>query len=70
MSTSPEEFFDIVDETGIPTGQVVSREEAHRDKLWHRTTQIWIVNSNGEILCQKRSRFKDAHPGEWQSFFG
>lgn len=67
----PEEFLDIVDENDIPTGEIKSREEVHRDqKDWHRTVSIWIVNSQGQFLCQQRSWKKDGDPGMWQSFFG
>lgn len=66
-----EEYFDIVDENNQPLNFQISRKEAHANLIhWHRTTHIWIVNSNREILCQKRSIHKDADPGVWQSFFG
>lgn len=66
-----QEYFDIVDENNIPTGEVKSRDEVHRQKTdWHRAVHIWIVNDRGEILCQQRSWKKDGNPGMWQSFFG
>lgn len=65
-----QEFFDIVDENNIPTGEVRSREEVHREKKdWHRAVHIWIINNRSEILCQQRSWKKDGNPGMWQSFF-
>ncbi len=68
---SSQEFFDIYTEDNNPTGKVVSRAEAHHTlTYWHRTTHIWIVNDNGDILCQQRSFSKDSNPGKWQSFFG
>lgn len=67
----PQELFDIVDENNIPTGEIKSRDEVHREKKdWHRTTNIWIINNRGEVLCQQRSWKKDGNPGMWQSFFG
>lgn len=66
-----QEFFDIVDENNIPTGEVKSRDEVHCEKKdWHRAVHIWIINNRGEILCQQRSWKKDGNPGKWQSFFG
>ena len=66
-----QEFLDIVDENDIPTGEVKSRTEVHQDKkYWHRTVSIWIVNSQGQFLCQQRSWKKDGNPGKWQSYFG
>lgn len=67
----PQEFFDIVDENNIPTGETKSRDLVHREKKdWHRAVHIWIINNRGEILCQQRSWKKDGNPGKWQSFFG
>ena len=41
----------------------VSRIEAHRYGVWHRTVSIFVVNSYGEILLEKRSPLKDLFPG-------
>ena len=61
------EYLDIVDENGQPTGETVSREEAHQKGIRHRTAHVWIVrNFRGEkmqILLQKRSQEKDSFPG-------
>lgn len=60
------EWLDIVDENGVPTGQVVSRQEAHRLGLRHRTSHVWIVRrreGNLQVLLQKRSEGKDSYPG-------
>ena len=61
-----EEYFDIVDENGIPTGETVSREIAHRDGIRHRTAHVWVIRPSDtgyEILPQKRSMEKDSFPG-------
>ncbi len=60
------EYFDICDSSGRPTGEMISREEAHEKGVPHRTAHVWIVRSsqNGpEILLQKRSSNKDSFPG-------
>lgn len=60
------EYLDIVDENGIPTGEIIERSLAHRTGIRHRTTHIWIVRKRGEsvqILLQKRSQNKDSFPG-------
>ena len=60
------EYFDIVDENGWPTGGIVSRNEAHRLGIPHRTSHVWIVRPSAkghEILLQKRSEQKDSFPG-------
>lgn len=60
------ECFDVVDEQGRPTGEVVSREVAHRDGIRHRTAHIWVARRAGgraQVLLQKRSAGKDSYPG-------
>jgi isopentenyl-diphosphate delta-isomerase type 1 len=59
------EYFDILDESGSLTGKQATREEAHEKGLWHRVAHIWIVNSKGEVLIQKRSPQKDSYPNMW-----
>ncbi len=61
-----EEYFDVCSEDGLPTGQTVSRDEAHREGILHRTSHVWIVRETAgrpEILLQKRSADKDSYPG-------
>ena len=61
-----EEIFDIVDENGEPTGKTVSRSEAHRNGIRHRTAHVWLwrgAKDGFEILLQKRSDDKDSFPG-------
>ncbi len=60
------ELLDIVDENGIPTGETVEREVAHRNGVPHRTSHVWIVRKKAErieILLQKRCANKDSFPG-------
>jgi isopentenyldiphosphate isomerase len=60
------EWLDIVDEKGIPTGEVVERKIAHARGILHRTAHVWILRDRGrgtEVLLQKRSADKDSHPG-------
>ena len=64
------EVLDIVDESGRPTGETVSREEAHREGILHRTAHVWVVREEGgrtEILLQKRSEEKDSFPGMYDT---
>ena len=60
------EYFDIVDENGIPTGETIERSIAHSNGSLHRSAHIWIyriVDGHVEVLLQKRSREKDSFPG-------
>ena len=60
------EYLDICDENGQPTGQCITRSEAHRQGILHRTAHVWIVrkeNGRTEVLLQKRSMQKESFPG-------
>lgn len=59
------EKIDIVDKDGRPTGKWASRKVIHKNGLRHKTVHIWIVNSKGQILIQKRSPQKESHPNMW-----
>ncbi len=66
-----EELLQIVDpETGEPTGEHLPRKEVLERKLWCRTTNVFILNSQGEILCHQRSLSKERFPGNWSTHFG
>lgn len=60
------EYFDITDEKGLPTGKLISREQAHREGIRHRTAHVWVVREWGgrtQVLLQKRAKNKDSFPG-------
>ena len=59
------EYIDIYNSDGKPLGIKKSREEAHNKGLWHKGVHIWIINSKGEILIQKRSPNVANHPNKW-----
>ena len=64
------EFFDIVDENGIPTGKTVARDIAHSEGILHRTAHVWVVKPSDHgfsILLQKRSMEKDSFPGQYDT---
>ncbi len=61
----PVEYLDIVTSTGMPTGKRVSRNEVHRTGLWHKTVHVWVMNTEMDILLQKRSQLKESYPGLW-----
>ena len=60
------EYLDIVDENGIPTGEIIERKRAHEEGIMHRTSHVWLLRKyNGcvQILLQKRCDTKDSFPG-------
>jgi len=59
------EMLDIFDEQGNPTGQAKDRFSVHRDGLWHRSVHVWIMNSRGKLLIQRRSAGKVDNPNKW-----
>lgn len=68
---SHDELLQVVDqENGEPTGELVPRSVLIRDRLWCRTTNIFILNEKGEILCHERSKNKERFPGAWSTHFG
>ncbi len=57
-------------ENGKPTGEVLPRNMAIANKAWCRSTNVYILNSRGEILCHKRSMQKERLPGAWYTHLG
>jgi len=63
------EYIDIIDESGKPTGEVKSRDEVHKKGLLHNHVHVWIFNSKGEVLLQKRAASKKIYPNMWAMAF-
>lgn len=60
------EYLDVVDENGVPTGEIVDRQTAHREGKRHRTAHLWLLRRREgrvQLLLQKRSAEKDSYPG-------
>ena len=60
-----EEYLDVIDENGVPTGKTVERSVAHREGFPHRTSHLWLVrrrNGRIQVLLQKRAMTK-SFPG-------
>jgi 16S rRNA (adenine1518-N6/adenine1519-N6)-dimethyltransferase len=60
------EIFDVVDENDVPIG-IATRAEVHAKNLIHRAVHVFVLNRNGDLYLQKRSRLKDMNPGVWDS---
>lgn len=60
-----EELFDVLNEKGEYTGIIENREKCHKDGLWHKAVTIFIINSKGQVLLQKRSSKKKLWPNMW-----
>ncbi len=60
------EIFDVVDENDVPVG-TARRSVVHAKNLIHRAVHVFVLNRNGDLYLQKRSRLKDMNPGVWDS---
>ena len=54
----------LVDEADTPLGKM-EKIEAHRKALLHRAFSVFIFNSKGEMLLQRRAAGKYHSPGLW-----
>ncbi len=66
MVENMEEIFDIYTRDGKYLG-TETRTACHSENpgFYHKPVWIWIINSNNEILVQKRAAFKLNHPNKW-----
>lgn len=55
----------VLDGDGNPTGEKELKSKVHNKGLFHWSVHLWIYNSKGEILFQKRSLRKKLFPGLW-----
>lgn len=67
---NPDELLFSVDENNNPIEPQL-RSVSHTKRIWHRCCHVYIIDlSKHQVLCQKRSMFKDNNPGLWEPFFG
>lgn len=59
------EFFDVLNEKGEYIGKIETREKCHAEGLWHKAVAMFIINSKGQVLLQKRSANKKMWPNMW-----
>ncbi|CAN0134816.1 unnamed protein product [Ectocarpus sp. 6 AP-2014] len=60
----------VLSEPPRPAGFRKARGLVHADGDWHRSVHIWLHNSKGELVLQKRSSSKDTFPGMWDVSVG
>ena len=60
------EWLEVVNERDEVVG-VERRGVIHERGLMHRSAQVLVFNSAGELFLQKRSAAKDEFPGLWDS---
>lgn len=59
------ELWDLYNADGIKTGNVVERDNSIEEGYYHLAVEVWIVNSNSQVLIQKRSANKKTLPNIW-----
>ncbi len=58
------ELIAVLNENGQKTGQILDKEIIHQNGLWHQEVAVWIFNSKGEILVQRRAATKKMNPNQ------
>lgn len=64
------EQYEVVDEQGHQTGQFFDMRTIHANQLWHEVVNVWVINTQGEILMQLRGPGVDLSPNVWDVTIG
>ena len=66
------ELWDVYDVNRKFTGKVIDRhsDEKLKDGEYHLVVEAIIINFKGEILLNKRSKFKNKYPSMWEGTGG
>ncbi len=64
-----EELFETYDEAGRPLG-LMARHRVHTLGAWHRSAHVFLFNSAGALLVQRRAADKDLYPDLWDYSVG
>ena len=59
------EYWDVYDAQGNKTGRVRPKGDAFAPDERHLAMELWIWNSRGEVLLQKRADTVEILPGMW-----
>ena len=65
-----QEWFPVIEPSGLVVGKA-SRNYCHSGaKPLHPVVHLHVIDRNGRIYLQKRSRHKDIQPGKWDTAVG
>ena len=67
LEYTPNEIWDIFDESGNKNGRVIERGQPMYDGEYHLAVHVWIHNRKGEWLISKRSPEKKSSPNIWEA---
>lgn len=59
-----EELLQVLTENGEPTGKLEKRSVVHDKGLFHMEVALFVYNSKGEVLLQRRSKNKRSNPNK------
>ena len=65
-----DEWFPVVDATGLVLGKATRRECHNGSKKLHPVIHLHVFNEAGDLYSQKRSETKDIQPGKWDTAVG
>nr|WP_321520718.1 NUDIX domain-containing protein [uncultured Macellibacteroides sp.] len=65
-----DEWFPVVDATGLVLGKATRRECHNGSKKLHPVIHLHVFNEAGDLYLQKRSETKDIQPGKWDTSVG
>lgn len=55
--------IDVLDESGLRTGEVLSRSDTHRLGKLHRVVHLYLFDTKDRLLLQRRASTVDHFPG-------
>lgn len=61
----PMELWDLLNDRGEPTGKTMIRGEKLRLGQYHLVVHIWVADSKGRLLIQRRADHLLLMPGVW-----
>jgi 8-oxo-dGTP pyrophosphatase MutT (NUDIX family) len=60
-----DELVPLYDDSGRPSGEVVTRREVRARNLRHAATAVVVRNSAGQVYVHRRTDTKDVFPGRY-----
>lgn len=70
LGFDPDEWFDVLDDSGQRVGRARRSECHHNPSLIHPAVHVFVFNSRGLLFLQRRSPTKDIQPGRWDTSVG
>jgi isopentenyl-diphosphate delta-isomerase len=62
-----DEFIELLDSNGKPTGKRCLKSNAHKFGYYHATVHVWFYTKDKQLLLQKRHDSKTIFPSLWDT---